>query len=103
MIADSVKGTTTGNLLWLMSLEGCSATLEAVVRTSDGMYLGQAAGDLGYNHFLGQPSAPTDYVRRANVKRWASLSESERIAVQALAANPPDGTPIPLADFGVPV
>ena len=95
--------TTRENLLRLMCLP--LSRFEGVVRTSDGYYLAQVKGDLGYNAFLGKPHAPhpgagMDFM----LKAWKGLTTTERIAVLALAHNPGDGLPICLArDFGVPV
>lgn len=43
MIAESVADSTMGRLMRLMMLGGAPQELEAVCRTSDGMYLGQVA------------------------------------------------------------
>ena len=87
------------NLLRLMNLP----QFAGVVRTADGFYTAQVPGDLGYNAFLGKPSPVHDGPGLAQtLKVWAGLTEEERDAVRMLAANPPDGERIPLADFGIP-
>jgi hypothetical protein len=90
-------------ILALMNLQ--AKRLDAVCRTSDGYYMGQAAGDIGYNAFLGRPEPVHDGPgRQAMLKVWAGLSDDEREAVLRLADNPPNGAPLLLvADFGVPV
>lgn len=89
-------------LLKLMCLP--TSRFDGVCRTSDGNYLDQAKGDLGYNVFLGNPSPPHDGPgRRFMFDTWDSLSREERKAVLHLANNPMDGSPIRLKeDFGVP-
>ena len=89
----------------LMNLGGHPAELEAVCRTSDGFYMGQVKGDVGYNVFIGRPSAPHPGPGRdLMLERWATLDALERLAVIALAVRPLDGSPIPLErDFGIPV
>ena len=90
-------------LLRLMSLS--PACFDGVCRTSDGFYIAQVKGDLGYNHFLGKPSAPhVGPGRDMMLATWAKLSKGERLAVLFLAAHPMDGSPIRLKeDFGVPI
>ena len=88
------------NLLRVMNLP---ARFVGVVRTSDGHYLAQEEGDLGYNAFLGRPAPIHDGPGLTNTLRiWAGLTEEEQEAVRAAAAYPVDGVPIPLADFGIP-
>ena len=105
MIAENVRSTTMGQLMRLMGLGGAPYTLEAVCKTSDGMYLGQLVGDVGYNAFIGQPAKPhagpgLDLTRKV----WGELDTADKRAVLALAARPGDGAPIDLAvEFGVPV
>jgi len=91
------------NLLRLMNLP--PSRFDGVVRTSDGFYLAQVKGDIGYNAFLGKPSAPHPGPGRdLMLEAWNGLDEQERIDVLALAARPGDGSPILLErDFGVPV
>lgn len=78
--------------------------LVAICRTSDGHYLGQEKGDLGYNVFIGQPAPVHEGPGLENTRRiWASLTAEEKVGVRRLASNPPDGSPIPLEEgFGVP-
>lgn len=102
MIAESVRNTPMGRLMRLMSLGGAPYELEAVCRTSDGFYLGQVAGDLGYNAFLGSPkhvdqAAPE--TRALRLADWEGYSLAEQAGVRLLCAFPPDGSPIPLAHF----
>ena len=89
-------------LLKLMNLP--TSQYISVCRTSDGYYLAQRRGDLGYNAFLGKPTPPHDGPGRDfMLQTWASLSPAERVAVWHLARHPLDGLPIRLAeDFGVP-
>ena len=90
-------------LLRLMCLP--PSRFSGVCRTSDGFYLAQVKGDIGYNHFLGKPSAPhSGPGRDAMLATWVKLSKKEQRAVLFLAAHPIDGSPIRLAqDFGVPI
>lgn len=90
-------------LLKLMNLP--PSQFDGVCRTADGFYIAQAKGDLGYNHFLGKPSAPhAGPGRDMMLATWASLSPDDKRAVLALAARPTDGAPILLhEDFGVPL
>lgn len=102
MIADHVKDTPMGRLMKLMHLGGAPFEVEAVCRTSDGFYMAQAAGDVGYNLFLGSPkpisrALPSTQELARSV--WASFSDAEKAAIKRLCANPPDGSPIPLGDF----
>src|SRR3990167_5095972 len=92
------------NLMRLMNLGGHPANLEAVCRTSDGFYMGREAGDIGYNVFIGKPSAPhAGPGQDMMLTHWKSLDRTAQIAVIALAIRPGDGSPIPLErDFGVP-
>lgn len=102
MIADTVKGSAMGNLMRLMCLGGAPYELEAVCRTSDGCYLGQVAGDVGYNAFLGRPKHIDNAqpeTRQMVLGIWEGLDEQARLAVKALARRPGDGSPIPLDDF----
>ena len=90
-------------LLRLISLP--PSCFSGVCRTSDGFYIAQAKGDVGYNHFLGKPSPPHSGPGRDGMLAiWVKLSKGERLAVLSLAAHPIDGSPIRLAqDFGVPI
>ena len=88
-------------MLRLMNLP--ASRFEGVVRTADGMYIGQVVGDVGYNAFLGKPAPVHDGPGRDNTLRiWDALTAEEQAQVRAVAACPSDGQPIPLADFGVP-
>ena len=77
---------------------------ESITRTSDGFYLGQLPGDVGYNAFIGAPRpVHAGPGRDETLRRWNSLTPAEQIEVSRLASNPPDGTPIPLnKEFGIP-
>ena len=90
-------------LLRLMCLS--PSRFSGVCCTSDGLYLAQVKGDVGYNHFLGKPSAPhAGPGRDMMLTTWTKLSKGERLAVLSLAAHPVDGSPIRLKeDFGVPI
>ena len=67
--------------------------------------MGEVAGDIGYNIFIGKPAKPHPGPGRdLTLAIWNSLSEQERKQVLTLAAHPPDGSPIPLAqEFGLPM
>lgn len=72
----------------------------AVVRTSDGNYLGQVPDDLGYNLFLGRPSPSHPGPGRSRSRRvWAAFTPAQRASVLRHASAPLDGYPIPLTDF----
>ena len=90
-------------MLRLMSIP--TSQFDGVCRTSDGYYIAQRKGDIGYNHFLGRPSPPHDGPGRDQMlKVWGALTKEEKVEVLALAASPIDGSPILLhKDFGVPV
>jgi hypothetical protein len=94
---------TMQNMMRLMCLPW--ADLQAVCKTSDGMYMGRSHGDIGYNRFFGKPNHRPNRETRDHVRRiWIEMTEAERIAVIELADNPPDGMPMNLLeDFGVPV
>ena len=92
---------TQRTLLRLMNLP--PSRFAGVMRTSDGFYIAQEQGDVGYNAFLGNPNPVHEGPGLENTLRiWAGLTEEEQAAVRTLAANPIDGAPIPLADFGIP-
>jgi hypothetical protein len=100
-VTDISYADATALLLDVLNLR--PAGIVDVVRTSDGYYIGQDPGDLGYNHFIGKPpklhlGPGLDRTR----KRWAELTKAQRIAVRARAVLPRDGEAIPLGDFGVP-
>ena len=92
--------SATEMLIRLMNLRPTGAV--DVCRTSDGFYMGRAEGDMGYNMFLGKP-VPIHYGPGLEMTRayWASLTPGDQAAVSNRAACPVDGSPIPLADFGV--
>lgn len=46
--------------------------------TSDGFYLGRAAGDIGFNRFLGKPSFKAGPGRERSRSVWRELSFSGR-------------------------
>ena len=102
MIADSAS-KTWANLMRCMGLQGAPVELESVCRTVDGMYIGQVAGDVGYNAFIGKPSQVHEGPGLEQSRGvWDSLTPNERTAVLQLAASPGDGTPIPLQrEFGI--
>ncbi len=78
-------------------------SIDSVVRTSDGFYIGHVRGDIGYNAFYGKPASPHPGPGRMHMLDvWRGLTPEEQSAVIAVAANPPDGTPIPLTkEFGL--
>lgn len=93
------------NMIRLMCLP---SFLVDVVRDSSGNYLGRAEGDIGYNHFFGQPKDPAQrhpstitYVNDI----WNSLTDQEKKEVIYRAEHYIDGAlPIDLEkDFGIPV
>lgn len=71
-----------------------------IVKTTDGHFIGMEAGDIGYNHFLGKPSAPhVGAGRDRTLSIWESLTPQERRAVYLVAkAKNIDLT----KEFGVP-
>ena len=70
--------TTRENLLRLMCLP--LSRFEGVVRTSDGYYLAQYKGDIGYNAFLGKPHAPHLGTGRDSIlEAWRGLTQQERM------------------------
>lgn len=72
----------------------------AIMRDSSGNYLLQDRGDVGYNRFLGRPSAPHAGPGRDRMLQvWRSLSDARRRRAIAAAI----AMRIDLArDFGVP-
>ncbi len=91
--------SATELLLNLLNLR--PAGVVDVVLTTDGHFIGKTCGDIGYNAFLGKPSgAPGPGMDRTR-EVWETFSDSERAAVIHRAANPPDGSPIDLALFGI--
>ena len=105
MIAKEVKSTTMGKLMQVMGLGGAPYELEAICRTSDGFYMGQLVGDIGYNVFIGKPAKPHPGPGRdLTLSVWEGLSEQERKQILSLAAHPPDGSSIPLVqEFDLPM
>ncbi len=92
--------TATQDLLNIMSLHWLE--LEGIMRTPDGCYMGQDKGDIGYNIFIGKSALVHEGPGRRRAREvWLKLSKKEQMAVRVLAAAPPDGSPIPLADFGI--
>jgi len=66
-----------------------------VIRTSDGFFLGRAWGDVGFNHFLGNPSQ-TAIARTQRL--FGSLSnDHQQELIRQLAARG-----IPPTSFGLP-
>ena len=91
----------TENLLNLMNLGPLG--LADVVRTSDGFYLGQEPGDIGFNVFIGCPSKHEGPGRERTVAVWECLTVQEKDAVRARCNYPVDGSRILLEDFGIEV
>ncbi len=91
--------SATANLIDLMNLGPLGVT--DVVRTSDGFYLGQAPGDLGYNVFIGKPNPHEGPGRERSRGLWEGLTVQERNAVRARCNHPLDGERILLSDFGI--
>ena len=92
--------SATDNLIDLMNLGPLG--VEDVVRTSDGFYLGQAPGDIGYNVFIGKPDPVHEGpgVERSRAV-WEGLTVQQRNAVRMRCNHPLDGERIPLSDFGI--
>lgn len=91
--------TPTELLINLLNLRPSGAV--DVIRTIDGHFIGRSFADPGYNLFIGKPSgAPGPGMDRSR-EVWETYSDSERAAVIHRAANPPDGSPIDLALFGI--
>lgn len=89
------------NLMRLMNFPQSMRERTAdVCRTSDGHYLRMEEGDIGFNHFLGQPAPPHPGPGRENMLRaWRAMSDGDRRG--AIAAAVARG--INLArEFGVP-
>ena len=86
-------------LLKLMSIP--TSQYMDVIKTSDGYYLGMAYDDIGFSHFLGNPSPPHDGPGRDYMlATWNGLSDSDRARVYGLAK----AKGINLEhEFGVPV
>jgi len=77
------KDTMT-NLIDLVNLSPTGAI--EITKTGDGHYLGRADGDIGFNIFIGQPSAPHEgpgLTRSLSI--WSWLSQPQKIAVVALS------------------
>ena len=72
-----------------------------VVLTTDGHFVGQNAGEVGYNAFIGRPSGQPGPGMDRSREVWQTFSDVERAAVRYRADNPPDGEPIPLELFGI--
>lgn len=100
MIASHVTDTPMGHLMLVMGIRGAPTSLEAITLTSDGWYMGQLSGDLGYNVFLGRPNSnPLPETRELLQGHWNGLTAPEQDAVLRLAVNMPDGRAINVTDF----
>lgn len=73
--------------------------IEDIIVTSDGHFIGQAPGDIGYNVFIGKPSHHPGPGMEHSREVWAGFTDAERAAVTYRAAHPVDGAAIPLAEF----
>lgn len=76
--------TTAQQLLKVMNLDMFGFV--NVVKSSDGFYLGQEEGDIGFNAFIGKP-APVHSgpgLERA-LSAWKTYSETDQQLVTALA------------------
>ena len=89
--------TPMDNLINVMNLRPTGVI--AVCRTSDGHYLGQHPGDIGYNVFLGSPKPHPGPGRDRSTQVWNALTLDAQAAVKKIASSPLDGYPIPLTDF----
>ena len=71
--------------------------LAQVIRTSDGFFLGRAWGDMGFNHFLGNPSQAAVARTQRLFGRLSSDHQQELIRRLAACGIPPDtfGLPSP--------
>lgn len=94
----SYHNSATMNLINIMNLR--LTGIEDVVRTSDGHYIGRDPGDIGFNHYIGQPAPVHDGPgRQRSTHVFNGLKPREQEAVRRRAAYPVDGEPIPLNDF----
>ena len=85
-------------LLKLMCIP--TSQYQDITKTSDGYYIAQEHGDIGYNAFLGLPKTPHDGPGRDQMlETWAGLSRDERLGVLALARA--RGIDL-VGEFGVP-
>ena len=101
MIAKEVRDTAMGRLMAMMCLGGHPQELEAVCRTSDGFYMGQETGDVGYNVFIGKPNTNAQpSTRDLQHEQWEGYTLQQKVEVLGLAEAPPDGSPIDLEEFG---
>ena len=89
--------TPMENMLNVMNLN--PAGLTAVCLTSDGHYLGQRPGEIGYNYFLGPAGHHNGPGKKYSLDTWNALTPQEQADVLTLAASPPDGEPIPILNF----
>jgi hypothetical protein len=80
------------NLVRLLNLP---PNIVAVTRTSDGFYLGRAAGDCGFNAFFGKPSHHAGPGRDASITTWRRYTFTERKSAIRAAR----GAGIPLRAF----
>jgi len=94
--------TSTELLLDLLNLT--CLNIDDVVRTSDGFYIGQVKGDIGFNAFIGAPApVHSGPGKDRTLAVWSGFTSAEKQAVVRRAGNPQDGAPIPLEDFGLTV
>lgn len=63
------------NLIRLINLP---RNINEITVTSDGHYLGQIEGDLGYNAFFGKPSFHKGPGRDMSIKTWKSFTFNQR-------------------------
>lgn len=73
----------------LMNLpSGMIERIEAIQKTGDGFYLARDKGDIGFNRFIGKPSAPhAGPGRKQMLKVWRSLSDNQKRQAIVTAAS----------------
>ena len=67
-----------------------------ITLTSDGYFLGRAWGDIGFNHFLGQPSAAAIGRTQALFKKLSKDHQAELLRTLHARSIPPESLGITL-------
>ena len=62
----------------LMRLMNLPRSFVSFTRTSDGFYLAQELGDIGFNVFLGRPSHHPGFGRDASFSTWRGFTFGQR-------------------------
>ncbi len=70
------------NLIRLLNLP---SNIALITVTSDGCFLGQAFGDIGFNHFFGKPSFHAGVGKERSQHVWKSLSYKDQRDLARLA------------------